>query len=152
MLRGQLPVPGKDGGLVLFGDLEALGRCWWRCGWQTPSTQLSLLPTTNDISYWPTNRHLDRVAHPWFEQQVTSLKKWELRGLAEEQTEAREPGEDRFVADPDKITLPIFVAEDLWEFWSRKTSRPLPMPDTTVLIFSSLGPFESPCMACTSLL
>ena len=92
------------------------------------------------------------MAQSWFEQQMTSLKKWELRGLAEEQTEAREPGEHGFVADPENLALPIFVAEDLWEFWSRKTSRPLPMPDTTVFIFSSLGPFDSPCMVCTSLL
>ena len=83
---------------------------------------------------------------------MTSLKKWELGRLAEEQTKAGQPGEHGFVADPENVTLPIFVAEDLWEFWSRKTSRPLPMPDTTFLISSSLGPFDSPCMVCTSLL
>lgn len=83
---------------------------------------------------------------------MTSLKKWELRGLAEEQTEAREPCEDRFVAGPENAKISVFAAMDLWEFWSRKTSRPLPMPDTTFLIFSSLGPFDPPCMVCTSLL
>ena len=78
------------------------------------------------------------MAKARFEQQMTSLKKWELRGLAEEQTEAGEPGEHGFVADPENLALPIFVVEDLWEFWSRTTSRPLPMPDTTLLMFSSL--------------
>ena len=83
---------------------------------------------------------------------MTSLKNWELRGLAEEQTEARESCEDRLVADPENATISMIGANDLWEFWSRTTSRPLPMPDTAVPIFLSLVLFYSSCMACTSLL
>ena len=102
--------------------------------------------------YCLTCSHLDKVAQPWFEHQKTSLKKWELRGLAEEHTEARESREDRLVADPENATISVIGAKDLWEFWSRTTSRPLPMPDTTVLSFLSLGPLDSSCMVCTSLL
>ena len=83
---------------------------------------------------------------------MTSLKKWELGRLAEKQTKARESREDRLVADPENATISVIGAKDLWEFWSRTTSRPLPMPDTTFLIFSSVGPFDTPCMVRTSLL
>ena len=84
-----------------------------------------------------TEHHFQKLnnnsAAAWFEHHMTSLKKWELRGLAEEQTEAGEPCEDRFVADPENATMSVFAALDLCEFWSRITSRPLPTPEVTFL-------------------
>ena len=41
---------------------------------------------------------------------MTSLKKWELGRLAEEQTEARESCEDRLVADPENATISVIGA------------------------------------------